>query len=299
MCFPELALTGYPPEDLLLKEHFLADARAALRPPRRCRRPGIVAIVGFPERAEDVYNAAAVLADGAVQAIYRKVHLPNYGVFDELRYFQPGARGATIEVDGVKVGLTICEDIWQPGPPLSDEALAGARLIVNISASPYHAGKGAASASGCSPSARATTSPRSRSAPWSAARTSSSSTAHSVVVDHDGTRDRARAAVRPRRCSSPTSTRSPPARRACATRAAAPAGARPRGSVDAPRVVHRPRRGASDAAARRAAVAPLLDEVDEVYARARARHARLRRARTASSTSCSGFAAGSTRRSSR
>jgi NAD+ synthase (glutamine-hydrolysing) len=141
--FPELALTGYPPEDLLLKEHFLADTRAALER-IAAGVEGLVAIVGYPERAEDVYNAAAILADGAVQASYRKIHLPNYGVFDELRYFQPGQRGATIEIDGVTVGVTICEDIWQPGPPLSDEALSGARLIVNLSASPYHAGKGVA-----------------------------------------------------------------------------------------------------------------------------------------------------------
>jgi NAD+ synthase (glutamine-hydrolysing) len=142
VCFPELALTGYPPEDLLLKEHFLADARAALERLAHATH-GIVALVGYPERAEDVYNSAAVLADGAVQASYRKLHLPNYGVFDEVRYFQPGSCGATIDIDGVTVGLTICEDIWQPGPPLSDEALAGARVIVNLSASPYHAGKGA------------------------------------------------------------------------------------------------------------------------------------------------------------
>jgi NAD+ synthase (glutamine-hydrolysing) len=139
--FPELAVTGYPPEDLLLKEHFLADARAAVDRIAGQTRD-IVAVVGFPERAEDAYNAAAVLADGKVQAIYRKVNLPNYGVFDEVRYFQRGPGGAMIEVDGVQVGLTICEDIWQPGPPLSDEALAGARLILNISASPYVAGKG-------------------------------------------------------------------------------------------------------------------------------------------------------------
>ncbi len=140
--FPELALTGYPPEDLLLKEHFLADARAALER-LAADTTGIVAIVGYPERAEDVHNSAAILADGAIQASYRKQHLPNYGVFDELRYFQPGERGATIAIDGVTVGLTICEDIWQPGPPLSDEALSGARVIVNLSASPYAAGKGA------------------------------------------------------------------------------------------------------------------------------------------------------------
>ena len=142
VCFPELALTGYPPEDLLLKEHFLADARAALER-LAAHADGIVALVGYPERAEDVHNAAGVLADGEVRATYRKLHLPNYGVFDELRYFQPGERGATIVVDGVTVGVTICEDIWQPGPPLSDEALSGARVIVNLSASPYDAGKGA------------------------------------------------------------------------------------------------------------------------------------------------------------
>ncbi len=141
--FPELVLTGYPPEDLLLKEHVLADARAALDRLAGDAQ-GIVAVVGFPERAKDVYNAAAVLADGEVRAIYRKCQLPNYGVFDEHRYFQRGRDGGVIEVDGVLVGLTVCEDIWVPGPPASDEALAGARLIVNISASPYTAGKGQA-----------------------------------------------------------------------------------------------------------------------------------------------------------
>jgi len=140
--FGELALTGYPPEDLLLREHFLSDARAALTALADETR-GVIALVGFPEHADGhVYNAAAVLADGAVQATYRKVRLPNYGVFDERRYFQPGSSGATIEVDGQLVGLTVCEDIWLPGPPASQEAADGARLIVNISASPYHAGKG-------------------------------------------------------------------------------------------------------------------------------------------------------------
>jgi NAD+ synthase (glutamine-hydrolysing) len=138
---PELVVTGYPPEDLLLKEHFLADARAAVDRIAAATN-GIVAVVGFPERGLDAYNAAAVCAEGRVQAIYRKVNLPNYGVFDEVRYFQHGPGGALIHVDGVAVGVTICEDIWVPGPPLTDEALAGAQLIVNISASPYHAGKG-------------------------------------------------------------------------------------------------------------------------------------------------------------
>jgi NAD+ synthase (glutamine-hydrolysing) len=139
--FPELAVTGYPPEDLLLKEHFLADARAALERIAH-GTDEIVALVGFPERADDVYNACAVLGAGGVQAIYRKVFLPNYGVFDEQRYFQTGPGAAVIELDGVTVGLTICEDIWEPGPPASEEAFAGATLIVNVSASPYHAGKG-------------------------------------------------------------------------------------------------------------------------------------------------------------
>jgi NAD+ synthase (glutamine-hydrolysing) len=139
--FPELAITGYPPEDLLLKEHFLADARAALeRIAQRTTR--LIALVGFPERADDVYNACAVLAGGDVQAIYRKVYLPNYGVFDEQRYFQSGSGGGVIDVGEVTVGLTICEDIWEPGPPASDEAMAGATLLVNVSASPYYAGKG-------------------------------------------------------------------------------------------------------------------------------------------------------------
>jgi len=141
VAFPELALTGYPPEDLLLKQHFLADARAALERLAAGTR-GIVALVGFPEQADALYNALAVLADGEVQAIYRKVHLPNYGVFDERRYFTPGDGGALLALGGVRIGLTICEDIWVPGPPASDEARAGAGLVVNVSASPYHAGKG-------------------------------------------------------------------------------------------------------------------------------------------------------------
>jgi len=140
--FPELVLTGYPPEDLLLKEHFLADAGAALAS-LAAHCTDICAIVGFPERAEDVYNSAAVLAQGAVQAVYRKVYLPNYGVFDEQRYFQAGDGGALARVGAHTIGLTVCEDIWESGPPASDEAVAGASLIANISASPYHAGKGA------------------------------------------------------------------------------------------------------------------------------------------------------------
>jgi NAD+ synthase (glutamine-hydrolysing) len=139
--FPELALTGYPPEDLLLKEHFLAAAGEALDELAR-EAVGIVALVGFPERADDVHNALAVLAEGSLHAVYRKSVLPNYGVFDEQRYFQVGEGGAVLELGAARLGLTICEDIWTPGPPASDEALAGASLLLNASASPYHAGKG-------------------------------------------------------------------------------------------------------------------------------------------------------------
>jgi NAD+ synthase (glutamine-hydrolysing) len=147
--FPELALSGYPPEDLLLRAHFLEDTEAKLRELAGAS-DGIVAIVGFPEHSDgSVYNSAAVLAGGTVQAIYRKVHLPNYGVFDEQRYFKAGeTSGAVIDV-GVReiggmhqVGITVCEDLWVAGAPATSEAIAGASLIVNISASPYHAGKG-------------------------------------------------------------------------------------------------------------------------------------------------------------
>jgi NAD+ synthase (glutamine-hydrolysing) len=139
--FPELCLTGYPPEDLLLKPHFVDGAAAALEE-LAGEAQGIVAFVGFPERTDDVYNSAAVLADGRVAAVYRKMHLPNYGVFDEQRYFQAGTEPALVELNGVPIGVTVCEDIWEPGPPASSEALAGAQVIVNLSASPYHAGKG-------------------------------------------------------------------------------------------------------------------------------------------------------------
>src|SRR5205085_4993567 len=139
--FPELALTGYPPEDLLIKTHFLRRAAERLEELAEAAED-IVALVGYPQLRDDVYNAAAVLADGQVKAVYHKTYLPNYGVFDEQRYFQQGTEPALIEIDGIPVGLTICEDIWQPGPPATSEALAGARVIANISASPYHAGKG-------------------------------------------------------------------------------------------------------------------------------------------------------------
>jgi NAD+ synthase (glutamine-hydrolysing) len=139
--FPELALSGYPPEDLLLKPAFLDRTGVALGELAAQTR-GIVALVGFPEAAEDVYNAAAVLADGEVAAVYRKMYLPNYGVFDEQRYFQSGAEAGIFELNGIPIGLTVCEDIWEPGPPAMTEALAGAQVILNLSASPYRVGYG-------------------------------------------------------------------------------------------------------------------------------------------------------------
>jgi NAD+ synthase (glutamine-hydrolysing) len=140
--FGELALTGYPPEDLLYREQFLLDARAALDR-LALLSAGMIAVVGFPEQGDGaVHNAAAVLANGSLAAIYRKLLLPNYGVFDEQRYFAPGDAPGLIELGSHRLGLTICEDIWQPGAPVSELAAAGATLIVNISASPYHAGKG-------------------------------------------------------------------------------------------------------------------------------------------------------------
>ncbi len=139
--FPELVLSGYPPEDLLLKEHFLQAAQQSLADVA-AEAEGIVAMVGFPERADDVYNALAVLEGGEVRAVYRKTLLPNYGVFDEQRYFQAGDDAVVLDLGNARVGLTICEDIWTPGHPAAEEALAGATLIVNASASPYFAGKG-------------------------------------------------------------------------------------------------------------------------------------------------------------
>jgi len=159
--FPELCVSGYPPEDLVLRKDFLAAARDGLDR-IAAEVTGTVALVGFPERVErtpteledfdplidppppPAYNSLAVLAEGEVRGIYRKCDLPNYGVFDERRYFEPGTEPALIGVDGVLVGLTVCEDIWHPGFPEREEAAAGAQLIVNSSASPYHRGKGRA-----------------------------------------------------------------------------------------------------------------------------------------------------------
>src|SRR5215216_7147171 len=138
--FPELAVTGYPPEDLLLRPSFVRAAERSLSVIAREVR-GIVAFLGTPHLERDLYNACAVCAAGEVKALYRKRFLPNYGVFDEHRYFAPGRDLFLLEHGDALIGPTVCEDIWQPGPPATDLALAGAQLIVNISASPFHVGK--------------------------------------------------------------------------------------------------------------------------------------------------------------
>ncbi|HET9937772.1 MAG TPA: NAD+ synthase [Gaiella sp.] len=137
---PELAVTGYPPEDLLLRPGFVRAAREAVdEVARACTET--VALVGAPAFDRDLANAAFVCAGGEVVGVYRKHFLPNYGVFDEHRYFAAGRELLLLELGDVLVGPTICEDVWQPGPPATDLALAGATLLVNLSASPFHVGK--------------------------------------------------------------------------------------------------------------------------------------------------------------
>ncbi len=142
VAFPEMAIPGYPPEDLLLRPGFIDDNLQALDQLRRGIK-GITAVVGFVDRRDDIFNAAAVLHEGRVAGVYHKVYLPNYGVFDEDRYFQRGSQYPVFVVSGVRIGINICEDIWNPKGPTVAQALGGgAELILNISASPYHAGKG-------------------------------------------------------------------------------------------------------------------------------------------------------------
>jgi NAD+ synthase (glutamine-hydrolysing) len=139
--FPELAVTGYPPEDLLLRPGFLRAAAKSLEA-IAAETKGLAALVGVPHLDRDLFNACAVCVDGEVKAVYRKQFLPNYGVFDEDRYFQSGRDLVLVRCGEALVGPTVCEDIWQPGPPATDLALAGAHIVANISASPFHLGKG-------------------------------------------------------------------------------------------------------------------------------------------------------------
>jgi NAD+ synthase (glutamine-hydrolysing) len=138
--FPELCVTGYPAEDLLLRPGFVRAARRAVEEIATATH-GITALVGAPHLDTDLFNACFVLAHGEVRCVYRKRYLPNYGVFDEDRYFATGDELYLLRLGDVIVGPTICEDVWQPGPPATDLALAGAQLIANISASPFHVGK--------------------------------------------------------------------------------------------------------------------------------------------------------------
>ena len=145
--FPELCVPGYPAEDLYLKRHFVEANRVVVA--ELARGVGAMTVlVGFAEPVagggdhRHAHNSLAVLREGKVQAVYRKNRLPNYSVFDEQRYFVPGEEPATVEVAGELVGLTICEDVWEEGPPAASEAAAGATLIANPSGSPYHRGKG-------------------------------------------------------------------------------------------------------------------------------------------------------------
>ncbi|MGA9595823.1 MAG: nitrilase-related carbon-nitrogen hydrolase, partial [Acidimicrobiia bacterium] len=153
LLLPELAITGYPPEDLLLRRSFIDENLEALRQIARSAEHTAV-VVGFVDRVDGdrhwddsvergIANAAAVLADGAIRGIYHKILLPNYGVFDEARYFAPGRTPEQLwEIGGVVAGVSVCEDIWSPNGPPAQQAEAGARVLLNINGSPYHVGKG-------------------------------------------------------------------------------------------------------------------------------------------------------------
>jgi NAD+ synthase (glutamine-hydrolysing) len=141
VAFPELAVTGYPPEDLVFKRQFVRDNIARME--RIVEGTGDIAVVlGFVDRDGDhVYNAAAVAYGGRLVDVYRKVHLPNYSVFDEVRYFEPGTSCPVYLIGGVRVGVNVCEDIWFPDGPVKAQSQAGAQLIVNINGSPYYGGR--------------------------------------------------------------------------------------------------------------------------------------------------------------
>ena len=140
IAFPELSITGYPPEDLLLKTHFISDNIDALKEVQK-NVDDLVVIAGFVDKGDYIYNAAAVIHNKEIIDIYHKIHLPNYGVFDEFRYFRAGTRFPVYCMDDVYFGVNICEDIWHPEGPAAIQALNGAEFIININASPYHMGK--------------------------------------------------------------------------------------------------------------------------------------------------------------
>src|SRR6266581_1246636 len=140
VAFPELTLTGYPPEDLLFKPAFIeANLRALADVARQSR--GLTVVLGFVDKRDDIFNAAAVLHDGSHAGTYHKQYLPNYGVFDENRYFQSGTESSVFAIGPTLIAANICEDIWYPTGPTTTQALAGAELVISINGSPYHAGK--------------------------------------------------------------------------------------------------------------------------------------------------------------
>src|SRR4030067_1696611 len=143
VAFPELSISGYPPEDLLLKPGFIDDNLDALKLiSKKTSSLDIAIITGFVDRCDDIYNSAALISKGKIAGIYHKNYLPNYGVFDERRYFKSGNECPLFIGAGVSLGINVCEDIWYPDGPCMNQALAGAQLIININASPYHRGKG-------------------------------------------------------------------------------------------------------------------------------------------------------------
>ncbi|MDO8716525.1 MAG: NAD+ synthase [Dehalococcoidales bacterium] len=141
LTFPELAISGYPPEDLLFKPQFIDENARALQTVIK-NSSGITVVTGFIDAEEDIFNAAAIVHDGKLVDVYHKMFLPNYGVFDENRYFRPGSESPIYVINGTGVGVNICEDIWYESGPATAQAYAGAEVIVNISSSPYHLGKG-------------------------------------------------------------------------------------------------------------------------------------------------------------
>ena len=140
VAFPELAIPGYPPEDLVFKPQFIRDNMAKMREVAAASK-GIAVVVGFVDADSDVYNAAAVAHDGELVGIYHKMYLPNYGVFDEERYFKAGSECPVYVVNGTPVGVNVCEDIWYAVGPTVVQRAAGAEVIVNINGSPFHTGK--------------------------------------------------------------------------------------------------------------------------------------------------------------
>jgi NAD+ synthase (glutamine-hydrolysing) len=140
VCFPELVITGYPPEDLVLKRSFIRDNIKQLDAVTGAAK-GISVVVGFVDDDGAIFNSAAFIHDGELKAVYHKVFLPNYGVFDEQRYFEPGHRCPMFELHGVRIGVSVCEDCWYPAGPMAWQAHHGAEVLVNINGSPYHAGK--------------------------------------------------------------------------------------------------------------------------------------------------------------